>query len=186
MTTTPPTVQFDADDLDRQRERVGPWLSTVATLQTEFRKLLGDTVPLVSDPLATGWLSGMHETARKHETAVGDLFTAFEVTPVTTSPITTVAGAVLGRTRELLGTVQGIIAGAPRGGAWRNLRQLQLTNLDAMSGFAVAESFALALARPRAVQIAYEVQGQKMQDQLLLRELFLEFATDAVLYRGDL
>jgi len=186
MTNTPQRVEFDADDLDTQRRRVGPWLTTVATLQTAFREMLGDTVPLVTDPLARSWLLGMLETARQHERAVDDLFAAFGLSPVAPSPVTAVAGAVLGRARELLGHVEGVLAGATRGAAWRNLRKLQLANLDALSGFAVAESFGLALARPRAVEISYAVQGQKTQDQLLLRELFLEFATDAVLYRGDI
>jgi hypothetical protein len=180
MTAKPRFTALEGATLDQQRGRVMPWLTTVATLQTAFRRLLGDTVPLVDDPLVTDWLSGMYRTAREHEDAVADLFAAFDLTPAAPG-MAGLLGTALGRAREIAGQVQGVLAGGRRGAAWRNLRQLQLTNLDALSGFAVVESLGLALGRPRVVEISFAVQGQKTQDQLLLRELFLEFAADAIL-----
>ena len=59
------------------------------------------------------------------------------------------------------------------------------TNLDSMSAFAVAEQLGLALGRPRAVDVAFRVVSEKSAHQLLLREVFLEFAADAVLHRRD-
>jgi hypothetical protein len=71
------------------------------------------------------------------------------------------------------------------GAAWHDLRQLTLSNLDSMSAFAVAEQLGLALGRPRAVDVAFRVVSEKSAHQLLLREVFLEFAADAVLHRRD-
>ena len=51
-----------------------------------------------------------------------------------------------------------------------------------MSAFAVAEQLGLALGRPQAVDVAFRVVSEKSAHQLLLREVFLEFAADAVLY----
>jgi len=58
-----------------------------------------------------------------------------------------------------------------------------LSNLDAISGFGVAEQLGLALGRPAAVDLARTVVEEKTAHQLLLREVFLELAPDAVLYR---
>jgi hypothetical protein len=43
----------------------------------------------------------------------------------------------------------------------------------------------VVLGRPHAVDVVSRVVSEKSEQQLLLREVFLEFATDAVLYRGD-
>jgi hypothetical protein len=181
---TPLLLELDARTLAAQREKVTPWLMTVGTLQSGFRRLLAGTVPLVQDPLVREWLSGVERTAREHEAAVDDLFAAFELRRPVPHVATTVAGAVLGAVRGLAGQVQGLAAGASgavSGGAWRNLRQLQLSNLDSMSGFAVAQQFGLALGRPRVVEITFPVVQKKSEQHLLLQELFLEFAGDAVL-----
>ncbi len=49
----------------------------------------------------------------------------------------------------------------------------------------VAEQLGLALGRPRVVEVAFRVVSEKSAHQLLLREVFLEFAADAVLHRRD-
>lgn len=177
-------VDLDATELARRRRRVGPWLANVATVQGSYRRLLVGTTRLVRDPLVREWLTGMADTARRHEEAVRDLYEAFDVQPPVPSAVVTVTGTVLGAARAVSGQVQGLLSGGS-GAAWRNLRQLQLTNLDAMSGFAAAQQFGLAEGRPRVVEIAFPVVTEKSQQQLLLQELFLEFAADAVLGGSD-
>jgi hypothetical protein len=177
-------VGLDERELRRSRIGVAPWLATVATLQTGYRTLLADTVPLIGDPLVRDWLAGLERTARDHEAAVDDLYAAFELPRPVPRALTAVVGAVLGRAREVAGQIQGLVAGGA-GTAWRNLRELQLTNLDSMSAFAVAQQFGLAQGRPRVVDIAFPIVAHKSEQQLLLQELFLEYATDSVLRRGD-
>ncbi len=50
---------------------------------------------------------------------------------------------------------------------------------------APAAAHSVVLGRPHAVDVVSRVVSEKSEQQLLLREVFLEFATDAVLYRGD-
>jgi hypothetical protein len=181
---TPLLLELDERTLAAQRAKVTPWLVTVGAVQSGFRRLLAGTVPLVQDPLVREWLSGMETSAREHEAAVDELFAAFDLQRPVPHLVSTVAGAVLGTARALAGQVQGLAAGASgavSGAAWRNLRQLQLSNLDSMSAFAVAQQFGLALGRPRVVEIAFPVVEKKSEQHLLLQELFLEFAGDAVL-----
>ncbi len=185
---TPLLLELDEWTLAAQRAKVTPWLVTVGAVQSGFRRLLAGTVPLFKDPLVREWLSGMEASAREHEAAVDELFAAFDLQRPVPHLVSAVAGAVLGTARALAGQVQGLAAGASgavSGAAWRNLRQLQLSNLDSMSAFAVAEQLGLALGRPRAVDVAFRVVAEKSAHQLLLREVFLEFAADAVLHRRD-
>jgi hypothetical protein len=182
--TGPLLVDLDGPGLRRAQHRVGPWLATVGTLQAGYRSLLGDTVRLVGDPLVRDWLSGAEQTAREHERAVDDLFAAFDLSRPVPRGLPVLLGAVLGRAREVAGQLQGLVAGAG-GAAWRNLRQLQLSNLDSMSAFAVVQQFGLAQGRPRVVEIAFPVVAAKSEQQLLLQELFLEYAADSVLRRSD-
>jgi hypothetical protein len=183
MSPRPLLVELDAATLAAQRERMATWLATVATLQSGYRELLGQTVAMVGDPLVHNWLSELQDAARRHEGAVDQLAAALEVRPAAPHRLTVLVGTAMGLGRELVGQVQGRLSGAS-GPAWRNLRQLTLANLDSMSAFAVAEQFGLALGRPRAVDITFQVVSEKNEHQLLLREIFLEFAADAVLYRG--
>ncbi len=50
---------------------------------------------------------------------------------------------------------------------------------------AVTEQLALALGNPSAAAIAFAVVEQKTEHQLLLREIFLEMAPNAILYERD-
>jgi hypothetical protein len=180
----PLLVELDGASVERSRSAVAPWLRATATLQSGFRALAGATVPLVTDPLVRDWLTGVEREAREHERAVDALYDAFSLQRTTPALLPTLAGAALATARGLLGQVQGLLAGA-HGGAWRNLRQLQLSNLDSMSAFGVVQQFGLGLGIPRVVEIAFPVISMKSEQQLLLQELFLEFATDAVLTPGD-
>ena len=183
--TRPLLIELNECSLERYRRQVAPWLLTLSSLQTAFRKLVGATVSMVEDPLVRDWLSGVERAAHEHETAVGELYRAFDI-PRTPPPLLpTLAGAVMSGARELVGQVEGRLSGAS-GAAWRNLRQVQLSNLDSMSAFAVAQQFGLAHGRPQVVEIAFPIMHQKSEQQLLLQELFLEFATDAVLGGSDI
>ena len=184
MTRTPLLVELDEATLAAQRQRAATWLVTLASLQTGYRQLLGRTVPLVGDPQVRTWLTELHDAARRHESAVDEIAAGLDVRPAAPRTLTALTGAVLGLGRELAGQVQGLLAGGS-GPAWRDLRQLTLSNLDSMSAFAVAEQLGLALGRPRAVDVAFRVVSEKSAHPLLPREVFLEFAADAVLHRRD-
>jgi hypothetical protein len=186
MTTSHRALIVELDDatLGAQLERISSWLRTVETLQAGYRKLLGDTLPTIEDPLVRTWLTDLHRHARRHEADAAHLYATFGLSAQSPPLVPALAGAVLGLGRELVGQVQGRLSGAS-GEAWRNLRRLTLSNLDSMSAFAVVEQFGLALGRPRVVDVAFRVVSEKSEHQLLLREVFLEFAADAVLYRSD-
>jgi hypothetical protein len=182
----PLLLELDDASLERSRRSIAPWLVTTATLQTTFRRLAADTVPLITDPLVREWLTGVERLAREHEAAVARFYPAFGLERTLPPLLPALAGAVVAGARGLVGQVQGRIAGAGGAAAWRNLRQLQLSGLDSMSAFGVVQQFGIALGRPRVVEIAFPIISKKSEHVLLLQELFLEFATDAVLTPGDI
>jgi hypothetical protein len=88
-----------------------------------------------------------------------------------------------GKTRQALGHIEGLAAGAR--GAWRQLRELLLSNLDAIGAYGVTEQLGLALARPAVTNITVPILTAKGEHQLQLQECFLEMAANAILYRKD-
>jgi hypothetical protein len=165
-------------------DRVEPWLKTTATFQSTFRKMLEDTVDGISEPHLRKYFDAILEAARDHEGKVDDLYRAFGRAPAGAG-LRSAASTLVSKTREAVGHAEGLAAGA-RGGSWRKLRELLLTNLDAISGFAVTEQLALALGVPAAVEIVLPILKQKTEHQLLMRETLLEMAPKAILYQKDM
>jgi len=60
-----------------------------------------------------------------------------------------------------------------------------LTNLDAISGFAVTEQLGLALGNPVVTGITVPILTEKSGHQLQLQELLLELAANAILCQRD-
>lgn len=185
MTGPDPALLLELDDETRsaQLDRVTAWLAATRTLQTAYRKLLDDTVGGVAEPHIREYLAGLARDAREHEVAALNLYRAFGREPQGVA-VQTVVGAATAKVREVVGTVEGALAGG-RGGSWRKLRELLLSNLDATSGFAVTEQLGLALGIPAVVDITFPVVRRKTEQQLLLREYLLETASVAILYQRD-
>jgi len=163
--------------------RVEPWLATVSTLQATYREMLEDTVPDVDEPHLRTYLEDLLAVARDHEAQIDDLYRAFGLEHGGSGAVK-VAATLVAKTRQAVGHVEGLAGGA-KGSAWRKLRELLLSNLDAISGFAVAEQLGLALGNPGVVAVAFPIVEQKTEHQLLLREIFLEMAANAILYERD-
>jgi hypothetical protein len=181
----PLLVELAERTWNEQLERVEPWLATTALLQATFRKMLEDTVggDDVGEPHIRKWLGDMLDAARQHERTIDELYLAFGRDPSTRRPTGAASITLLAKAREITGDVEALAGGA-RGGGWRRLRELTLTNLDSTTGFAVTEQLGLALGIPLVVDLALPVVGRKTQHQLVLRECLLEMAPKAILY-GD-
>jgi len=181
----PLIVDADPGTINAHLDRAAHWLATTAALQSVYRQRLHATAELIDEPRIRSWLAELDQAAGRHEDMVDQLYQAFDRTHPTPGSLRSVAGTAIGLGRGVLGQVQGLAAGAS-GRAWRNLRVTLLANLDAISGYGVAEQLGLALGRPAAVDLARPILTEKTAHQLLLREVFLELAPDALLYRRSL
>lgn len=176
-------LELDAETRSAQLDRVTTWLAATRTLQTAYRKLLDDTVEGIAEPHIREYLAGLARDAREHEVAALNLYRAFGREPQAVA-VQTVLGTATAKMREVMGTVEGALAGACAG-TWRKLRELLLSNLDAISGFAVTEQLGLALGIPAVVDITFPVVRRKTEQQLLLQEYLLETASIAILHQRD-
>jgi hypothetical protein len=177
-----PTVllELDRDTWSSQLDRVERWLATARALQSGYRHLLESAVDDVEEPHVRTYLNDLLDVAREHESAVDDLYRAFGREPADPGGIRSAAATLLGAAREAMGHAEGKVAGAASG-QWRLLRELLLSNLDAIAGFAVAEQLGLALGIPAVIDVTFPVVRRKTQDQLLLQEYLLEMASNAIL-----
>ena len=66
---------------------------------------------------------------------------------------------MLAKTRQAIGHLEGTAGGAASG-VWRTLRELLLSNLDAIAGFAVTEQLGHALGIPAVVDIILPIAHQ--------------------------
>jgi hypothetical protein len=184
QTTPPMLVELDEGTWDRWLERVEPWLATTATLQATFRKLLEDTVEDVTEPHWHAYLEEILKSARDHEAKVDALYQAFGREGSGPGRLSSAAASLVAKGRQAVGHAEGLAAGA-RGASWRKVRELLLTNLDAISGFAVTEQLGLALGNPAVTGITVPILTEKSEHQLQLQELLLEMAANAILYQRD-
>jgi hypothetical protein len=180
----PQLVELDGGTWGQWLERVEPWLATTATLQGTFRKLLEDTVEDVTEPHWHAYLEEILKSARDHEAKIDDLYQAFDRERSGPGRLGSAAATLVAKGREAVGHAEGLAAGA-RGGSWRKLRELLLSNLDAISGFAVTEQLGLALGNPAVTDITVPIVTEKSEHQLQLQEMLLEMAANAILYQRD-
>jgi hypothetical protein len=86
----------------------------------------------------------------------------------------------MGKARKGLADFMGLAGGASA--PWRDLHQLFLVSLNAISAFGTAEQLGLALGIPEIVEVTLEVNREKFAHHRQLEELALDFAAITVLY----
>jgi hypothetical protein len=180
-------VMVELDDATRaeQLARLDPWLATTSLLQSTLCKELERLAEGVAEPHARRWLEGARDAAREDERQIGPLYRAFGRRPGPRETVTSVAATARATVREAVGHVEGLAGGA-RGASWRRLRVVLLTNVDAMGAWGVCETLGLALGVPQAVEIAVPTAARRAKDHVLLQELFLEMAANAIIYHRDI
>lgn len=185
VVTRPLLLELDDETWGGWHERVRPWLATTETLQAAFRRLLESTVADVAESHWHHYLEEILGSASEHQARLADIHSAFGVEPAGHAAIRDAAGLLTGKTRQALAHVEGLATGA-HGGAWRKLRQLLLSNLDAIGAYGVVEQLGLALGHPAVTELTVPILTAKGEHQLQLQECFLEFAANAILYDKDI
>jgi hypothetical protein len=87
---------------------------------------------------------------------------------------------MVGKSNALWADLIALTGGAK--GPWQDIQQLYISNLNAMSAFAVAEQLGLALGIPAVLDITFGVEAQKSTDQLVLQEIAMEMCSISILY----
>ena len=173
-------------DLDEQTwkdslDRVETCLGNVLMIQTNLRQLIEDTVDKVHEPHIRAYLADILEKAKQHEQQAEELYRVIGRDP---SKARKLGGTVMSKVNQVVADIQGVAGGAV--GAWRDIRQLLLANLDSLGAFAIAEQLGLALGLPEIVDITFPIVQEKSTHQLLLQEYMLEMAPVSILYKASI
>ena len=179
--TAPILVELDEETWKAQIDRVTKWLDNVLLVQATFRQLADDTVGKVREPHFKEFLTQIAETARRHERQAEDLYRVIGREP---SLARRLGGTVMSKARQGLADLVAMGGGAA--GAWGDVRQMLLTNLDAMGAFGTAEQLGLALGIPTIEEITFAVINEKSAQQLLLQEMLMEIAAQSILHKAEL
>jgi len=177
----PILLELGQDRWDTFLDNVDTWLGNVLLTQASFRKLAEDTAGKIQDPRIKEQIVCIADTAKEHERQVDALYHAIGRDPAHGRAA---LGTVAAKGREVVGAVTGLTGGAP--GPWHDLRQMLLSNLDAMGAFAAVEQCGLALGLPDLAKIAFQVVRDKSTHQLLIQEYMLEMAPLSILYNESI
>lgn len=175
----PILVELDEDTWKTQIDRVESWLGNVLMVQSTFRQLAEDTADKVKEPHFKEYLGEIAKTARRHEQMAEELYRTIGRRPSTTRRL---GGSALSKVRQGLADILAYSGGAA--GAWGDIRQMLLVNLDAIGAFGTAEQLGLALGIPAIEDITFQVINEKAAQQMVLQELLLEMAAQSILYKA--
>lgn len=179
MRGDPIYIEIDEASWRAYMDDVEAWLGNVLTHQVAFRRLLEDVHPRLHEPHLKTLVGEMAETARRHEAEAERFFAMIGRDP---SAARRRAGEAFAAARRA-----GAEAIAAAGGAqesWAGLHALLPAGLNAQSAFAVAEQLALALGLREMAEAAFAVENEQAGGHLMLKELVLETAAIAILYKA--
>ena len=176
--TEPIMIELDAETWKTQLDVTEQWFDTLLMIQTSFRQLAEDTAAKLHEPHLKAYIGEVAETAKLHEQQVEALYAAIGRAP---SGGRKAAGTVMAKGREAVADVLGVLSGAPS--PWRDLQQLFLASLNAISAVATAEQFGLALGIREIVEITFPMTNEKFVQHRMIQELTLEMVPMAFLYK---
>ena len=174
----PIVIEIDEASWKQHLDRIEPWLGTTLTAQSAFRQLLEQVGPTMVEPHARQAVALQAETARRHEAEAERFFSLIGRDP---SAARKAMGSVLAPAQR--GATAALAATGGVGGNWPGLQGLVPAALNAQTGFAVAEQLGLAIGHRELAEAAYDVENEQAGGMLLLKELMLEVAAMAILYK---
>ncbi|MCA1685937.1 MAG: hypothetical protein LC745_08120 [Planctomycetia bacterium] len=172
-------VEFDEASWRGHIDNVEAWLGIVLTHQVAFRRLLEDVHPRLHEPHLREFVGEIAETARRHEAEAERFHARIGRDP---SAARKRAGEAFAAARRAGAEALGSAGGGQ--GSWLGLHALVPANLNAESAFAVAKQLALALGLREMAEAAFAVENEQAAGHLTLKELVLETAAIAILYKA--
>ena len=179
MAGDPIFVEIDEASWRGHIDNVEAWLGTVLTSQAAFRQLLEEVRPRLHEPHVRKLVGDLAETARHHEAEAERFYNLIGRDP---SAARKRAGAALAKARQVGAAALASAGGVE--GSWRGLQALLPASLEAQSAFAVAEQLALALGLRELAEAAFAIENEQATGHLVLKELMLETAAIAILYKA--
>ncbi|WP_156889771.1 hypothetical protein [Planococcus lenghuensis] len=177
---TPVLLGIDPESWDNQLDNVEKWFEQLQLIQASFRQFAEQTAEKIKEEHIKAEVLSIAKKAKVHEQKIGELYEAIGRATSSTSKM---AGELAGKLNSPLADLKGLLGGAH--GYWKDLHQLMILNLNALSAFAMAEQLGLALGIMEIPEIVFPILNEKQKNHLLLQEYSLETGAVAVLYNKD-
>ena len=174
----PILVELDEQTWDNYLNRTAAWLNNVLTLQAAFREMAENVHRKLEEPHFKELIGAIAERAKGHEQQAETLFQIIDREP---GEWRKSVGTMTAKARELWADLVGSAGEASE--PWRDMQQLHISSLNAMSAFAAAEQLGYSLAMPELSNRCFDIVAGKYADHLLLQELILEAVPWGILYQ---
>lgn len=175
----PILVELDRASWDAYLDSTEKWLDNVLMLQASFRELAEDVRAKIEEPHFHAYLGEVAQKAQAHEERAEGLYRMIGRDPSRLRPA---LGAVTAKVRQGWADVFGLAGGAKA--PWRDLHQLFLSSLSAMSAFGATEQIGYALGLHELANECFAIVDEKYTHHLLLQELTLEMVPWGILYKA--
>ncbi|RNF38222.1 hypothetical protein [Planococcus salinus] len=176
----PIVIGLDEKSWEEKIDKVEKWFGQLLMIQASFRQLAEQTAGKIGEAHIKTAVLRMAENAKEHEQQIGELYKAIGRD---SSDTRRKAGELMGKMSDALDNLQTMLGGTT--GYWKELHQLHLLNLNAMSAFGMAEQLGLALGLSNVVDIVFPILHDKQKNHMLLQEYTLEIGAVSVLYDRD-
>lgn len=176
----PVVIGLDEKSWEEKIDKTEKWFGQLLMIQSSFQQLAEKTAEKIGEIHIKTAILAMAEDAKVHEQQIEELY---RIIGRDSSDVRKTAGKVMGKMSEALTGVQTMLGGTS--GYWKELHQLHLLNLNAMSAFGMAEQLGLALGLPDIVDVVFPILHDKQKNHLLLQEYTLEIGAVSVLYDRD-
>lgn len=177
---TPVVIGLDEKSWEEKLDKVEKWFGQLLMVQTSFRQLAEQTAEKIGEAHIKTAVQAMAENAKIHEQQIEELY---KIIGRDSSGVRKTAGKLMGSAADALSNFQAMLGGTS--GYWKDLHQLHLLNLNAMSAFGMAEQLGLALGLTDVVSLVFPILHDKQKNHLLLQEYTLEIGAVSVLYDRD-
>ena len=176
----PIVIELDEQNWEEKIDKVEKWFDQMLMIQSSFRQLAEQTTKKIHETHIKTAVLRIAENAKVHEQQIEELYKAIGRD---SSGMRKKAGELIGKVSDALDNVQTMLGGTT--GYWKELHQLHLLNLNAMSAFGMAEQLGLALGLSNVVDIVFPILHDKQKNHMLLQEYTLEIGAVSVLYDRD-
>ncbi|RLQ91428.1 hypothetical protein [Planomicrobium sp. Y74] len=177
---TPIVIGLDEKSWKEKLDKVEKWFDQLLMIQSSFKKLAEQTADKIGEIHIKTIVLAMVDEAEEHERQIGELYKVIGRDP---SSVRKKAGELMGKMSDTLDNLQSMLGGTT--GYWKELHQLHLLNLNAMSAFGMAEQLGLALGLTEVVDIVFPILHDKQKNHMMLQEYTLEIGAVSVLYDRD-
>ena len=176
----PILIGIDEESWEKQLDNTEQWFNELLLVQTTFRRAAEQAAEKIGEEHIKAAVLRIIERAKVHEQRIAELY---GLIGRDMPDVPKMAGELAGTLNSPVAALKNMIGGAD--GYWKDLHQLMLLNMNAMSAFGMAEQLGLALGLTEVAETVFPILSEKQKNHLLLQEYSLELGAVAVLYDRD-